>query len=111
MGEPEDPDVSRYHIVTNPLYRREGFARSGRKDKQTTLALVFVEVEALLHRLERIQLMLERSFPNSPLLFVTEVVQDKGMKTHWDCVHYCCVLCGEHRESHLLTLTASITAV
>jgi hypothetical protein len=27
-------------------------------------------------------LMLERSFPNPPLLFVTEVVQDKGMKTH-----------------------------
>ena len=53
-----------------------------RKDKQTTLALVFVEVEALLHRLERIQLMLGRSFPNPPLLFVTEVVQDKGMKTH-----------------------------
>src|SRR5580693_8575271 len=82
MGEPEDPDVSRYHIVTNPLYRREGFARSGREDKQTTLALVFVQVEALLHRLERIQLMLERSFCNPPLYFVTEVVQDKGMKTH-----------------------------
>jgi hypothetical protein len=26
--------------------------------------------------------MLERSFPNPPLLFVTEVVQDKLMKTH-----------------------------
>jgi len=26
--------------------------------------------------------MLERSFPNPPLLFVTEVVQDKVMKTH-----------------------------
>ena len=82
MGEPKDPDVSRYDIVTNPLYRREGFARSGRKDKQTTLALVFVEVEALLHRLERIQLMLERSFRDPPLLFVTEIVQDKAMKTH-----------------------------
>jgi hypothetical protein len=66
MSEPKDSDVPKDHIVTNPLYRREGFARSGRKDKQATLALVFVEIEAVLHRLERIQLMFERSFRNPP---------------------------------------------
>ena len=36
----------------------------------------------VLYRLERIQLMFERSFATPPLCFVTEVVQDKGIKTH-----------------------------
>src|SRR5271166_6177139 len=84
IGEPEDPDVSRYHIVTNPLYRREGFARSGRKDKQTTLALVFVEVEGLIHRLERIQLMLEREFSQSSPSLRYGGRPGQGDKNSWD---------------------------
>ena len=82
VGEPENSDVSRNHIVADPLHRRESFASSGGKDKQAALSLIFGEVEALFQCFECIQLMLERGFLAFAACVVAKIVQNEGMKAH-----------------------------